>query len=40
MKNGVVVDQFNGVQSSAEVHKRIDDLIAANIEKPAAVTTA
>ena len=35
MKNGAVVDQFNGVQSSTEIHKRIDDLIAANIEKPA-----
>ena len=35
MKNGAVVDQFNGVQSSSEIHKRIDDLIAVNIEKPA-----
>lgn len=40
MKNGAVVDQFNGVQSSAEINKRIDHLIAANIEKPAANTTA
>ena len=39
IKNGAVVDQFNGVQTSAEIHKRIDDLIAANIEKPADPTT-
>ena len=40
MKNGAVVDQFNGVQSSTEIRKRIDDLIAANSEKPATNPTA
>ena len=35
MKNGTVVDQFTGVQSRAEIIKRIDHLISANIENPA-----
>jgi thioredoxin 1 len=34
MKNATVVDQFTGVQSRAEINKRIDHLISANIENP------
>jgi thioredoxin len=40
MKNGAVVDQFNGVQSSTEIHKKIDHLISANIEKASHTHTA
>jgi len=32
MKNGAVVDQFNGVQSRAEIDNRINLLISANAE--------
>ena len=40
MKNGAVVDQFNGIQSTAELNKRIDNLIAANINNPGTNPTA
>ncbi|MBA4155375.1 thioredoxin [Flavobacterium sp.] len=33
MKNGAVVDQFTGVQTRAEINKRIDQLISSNIEE-------
>ncbi|KEQ29014.1 thioredoxin [Pedobacter antarcticus 4BY] len=33
IKNGGVVDQFTGVQSRAEINKRIDQLISMDIEK-------
>ncbi len=34
MKNNVVVDQFTGVQSRADINNRIDDLISSKAEKP------
>lgn len=32
IKNGTTVDEFKGIQSRAEINKRIDHLISANIE--------
>ena len=40
IKNATVVDQFKGFQSRAEINKRIDHLISADIEKPEVNHTA